>query len=165
MPCYGGGADVHRQGEGGGAGWGPLVGGWGVRKPPSLYQHININSPHTPDDPFRVGGFLRQIIQAAYCHSLLFSQGSRPQRHRLRKRRQRVVVEGVESEWVPVDSSVPQGTVLGGTLFGLYVDDIDEAVGAHGARIAGLSEPRDAAAEWHGGNAWGARGRYRRRAA
>ena len=50
----------------------------------------------------------------------------------LRDRRQRVVVEGVESNWVPVDSSVPQGTVLGGTLFGLYVDDIDEAVEGQG---------------------------------
>ena len=43
-------------------------------------------------------------------------------------RRQRVVVDGNKSEWVDVDSSVPQGTVLGGTLFNLYVDDIDDPI-------------------------------------
>ena len=46
----------------------------------------------------------------------------------LNGRRQRVVVDGNESEWVDVDSSVPQGTVLGGTLFNLYVDDIDDPI-------------------------------------
>ena len=40
-------------------------------------------------------------------------------------RRQRVVVGGESSDWLPVDSGVPQGTVLGGPLFDVYVDDID----------------------------------------
>ena len=43
-------------------------------------------------------------------------------------RRQAVRVEDCLSEWRPVDSSVPQGTVLGGTMFNIYVDDIDEDV-------------------------------------
>ena len=40
-------------------------------------------------------------------------------------RKQRVVVGGESSEWLPVESGVPQGTVLGGPLFDVYVDDID----------------------------------------
>ena len=46
----------------------------------------------------------------------------------LSKRRQRVVVEGEYSEWVSVDSSVLQGSVLGGIFFDIFIDDIDLAV-------------------------------------
>ena len=46
----------------------------------------------------------------------------------LRGRRQKVVVEGAESGWEDVWSSVPQGTVLGGVLFNLYVNDMDEGI-------------------------------------
>ena len=42
-------------------------------------------------------------------------------------RRQRVVVNGYSSDWSPVSSSVPQGSILGLLLFLLYVNDI----GAH----------------------------------
>ena len=44
------------------------------------------------------------------------------------KRKQRVVVDGKYSEWVLVKSSVIQGSVLGGILFDIFIDDIDDAI-------------------------------------
>ena len=42
-------------------------------------------------------------------------------------RKQRVRVEGKYSDWEDVLSSVVQGSVLGGTLFDIFIDDIDVA--------------------------------------
>ena len=43
-------------------------------------------------------------------------------------RRQRVVVYGATSEWIPIVSGVPQGSVLGSLLFILYTSEMFELV-------------------------------------
>ena len=51
-------------------------------------------------------------------------------------RQQRVVVNGAKSDWVPVVSGVPQGTVLCPLLFSLHINDITADIESEIKRFA-----------------------------
>ena len=54
----------------------------------------------------------------------------------LTNRKQRVVLNGIQSSWLPVKSGVQQGSVLGPLLFIIYINDLDSGLSSKTYKFA-----------------------------
>jgi len=55
---------------------------------------------------------------------------------------QRVCIQGKFSDWIPVISGVPQGSVLGPILFLIFINDMDKDLGSHIIKFADDSDTK-----------------------